>query len=171
MPTKFCALQDCSLFPPVLWKSYNQIPLAFKVRFPGDSLSLGQIPRLGSLTWGSKHSQQRENFFGIFFSPVCGSPTWRVWDLILTSLHLSYHLTVASPLSLNVGCFFLVGSNTLLLMVIQQLVLILVYSKKKSTHPSTPPSWASPQEPIFITIILSSFLTQSWAKSPKTADI
>ena len=25
------------LFPPVLWKSFNQIPLAFKVRFPGDS--------------------------------------------------------------------------------------------------------------------------------------
>ena len=39
-----------SLFPPVLWKSYNQIPLAFKVRFPGDSQSLCWIPRLGSLT-------------------------------------------------------------------------------------------------------------------------
>ena len=45
-----CALQDWSLFPPVLWKSYNQIPLAFKVRFPGDSQSLCWIPRLGSLT-------------------------------------------------------------------------------------------------------------------------
>ena len=26
-----------SLFQPVLWKSYNQIPLTFKVRVPGDS--------------------------------------------------------------------------------------------------------------------------------------
>ena len=26
-----------SLFPLLLWKSYNQIPLIFKVRFPGDS--------------------------------------------------------------------------------------------------------------------------------------
>ena len=26
-----------SLFPPVLWKSYDQTPLAFKVRFPRDS--------------------------------------------------------------------------------------------------------------------------------------
>ena len=38
------------IFPPVLWKSYNQIPLAFKVRFPGDSQSLCWIPRLESLT-------------------------------------------------------------------------------------------------------------------------
>ena len=54
-----------SLFPPVLWKSCNQIPLAFKVRFPGDSQSLYLVPRLGSLTWGSEPSQQQENFFGI----------------------------------------------------------------------------------------------------------
>ena len=33
-----------SLLPPVLQKSYNQVPLAFKVRFPGDSSSLCQIP-------------------------------------------------------------------------------------------------------------------------------
>ena len=35
-----------SLFPPVLWKFYNQIPLAFKVRFPGDSQPCCQNPRL-----------------------------------------------------------------------------------------------------------------------------
>ena len=32
-----CPLRLESLFSPVLWKSYNQILLAFKVRFPGDS--------------------------------------------------------------------------------------------------------------------------------------
>ena len=41
-----------SLFPLVLWKSCNQIPLTFKARFPGDSQSLCPVPRLGSLTWG-----------------------------------------------------------------------------------------------------------------------
>ena len=32
-----CALQDWTLFSSALWKSYNQILLAFKARFPGDS--------------------------------------------------------------------------------------------------------------------------------------
>ena len=36
---------------PVLWKFCNQIPLASKVRFPGESQSLCRIPRLGSLLW------------------------------------------------------------------------------------------------------------------------
>ena len=34
---------------PVLWKICNQIPLPSKVKFPGDSQSLCQIPRLGNL--------------------------------------------------------------------------------------------------------------------------
>ena len=47
----------------------------------------------------------------------------------------------ASPLPLDMGCLFLVGSNILLLMVVQQQVLILEFSQKKmSTCPSTPPS-------------------------------
>jgi len=32
-----CVLQEWSLFPPGLWKSYNQILLACKVRFLGDT--------------------------------------------------------------------------------------------------------------------------------------
>ena len=75
-----CALQDWSLFPPVLWNSYNQTPLAFKARFPGDSQSLCRIPRLGSLTWGSGPSPQWENFFGIVLQSV-GPPPGRygIW--------------------------------------------------------------------------------------------
>ena len=67
MHEKFClcSLRLESLFAPVVWKSYNQIPLVFKVRFPGDSQSLCQIPRLGSLTWASEPSPQWENVFGI----------------------------------------------------------------------------------------------------------
>ena len=44
-----CPLRLGSLFPPVLWKSYNQILLAFKARFSGDLQSLCQVPRLGGL--------------------------------------------------------------------------------------------------------------------------
>ena len=36
---------------PVLWKFYNQIPLASKVKFPGAPQSLCQIPQLGNLLW------------------------------------------------------------------------------------------------------------------------
>ena len=65
MCTRFCLCPPWlkSLFPLVLWKSYNQILLAFKVRLLGDSLC--QIPRLGSLIWGSELSQQWENFSSI----------------------------------------------------------------------------------------------------------
>ena len=47
---KFCLCTPSLeyLFLPVLWKSLNQIPQALKARFPGNSLSICQIPRLGS---------------------------------------------------------------------------------------------------------------------------
>ena len=35
----------------ILWKFYNQNLLASKVKFPGGSQSLCQIPRLGNLLW------------------------------------------------------------------------------------------------------------------------
>ena len=72
-----CALHK-SLFPQGPWKFCNQIPLSFKVRFPGDSQSLCQILRLGSLMWGLEHLQQCEKLFGIIVLPVCWLPTWRV---------------------------------------------------------------------------------------------
>ena len=68
------ALQDWSLFPPVLWKSCNQISLAFKVRFPGGAQSFCWIPSLGSLTWGSEPPQWWENFFGIIVLQLVGPP-------------------------------------------------------------------------------------------------
>ena len=71
-----CALQDWSLFPPVLWKSYNQIPLALEFKFPGDSQSHGQISGMGSLMWDSEASQQCENLFGIIVLQSVSSPTW-----------------------------------------------------------------------------------------------
>ena len=38
--------------------------------------------------------------------PVCESPTQQLWDLILLWLLPSYHLIVASPLSLDVEYLF-----------------------------------------------------------------
>ena len=44
-----CAFQES--VSPVLCKFCNQIPLASKVKYPGGSQSLCQIPRLGNLLW------------------------------------------------------------------------------------------------------------------------
>ena len=48
------------------------------------------------------HSYGRTS--AVYF-PVCGSPTHPVWDLILLHLRPSYHLIVASSLSLDIGYF------------------------------------------------------------------
>ena len=98
-----CGLQDWSLFPPVLWKSYNQIPLAFKVRFPGDSQSLFWIPRPGRLGFRTFRTVPELLYY---CSPVCGSPTQWLWDLILSWLCSSYQLTAVSSLSLDLGCLW-----------------------------------------------------------------
>ena len=65
---------DLAAAAAVLWKSYNQIPLASKVRFLGDSQSFSRIPMLRSLTWGSEFSQQWEIFFGIIVLQFVGHP-------------------------------------------------------------------------------------------------
>ena len=111
--TRFCLCPPKleSLLSPILGKSYTQIPLAFKILFLGDSQSLCQIPRLGSLTWGSESSQWWEILL-YYCCPVCRSPTWKVWDLILSGLCPSYHLTSASSLSLDMEHLFLVGSRS-----------------------------------------------------------
>ena len=61
--TRFCVCPPGveSLFPPVLWKSCSQIPLAFKARFSEDFQSCCRTTSLGSLTWGSETSLQWEN--------------------------------------------------------------------------------------------------------------
>ena len=58
--------------------------------------------------------------------------------------HLSYHLTGATPLPLDVGYLFLVGSNILQSTVVQQQVVVLEFSQEKmSARPSTLPSYAT----------------------------
>ena len=58
-----CALQES--VSPVLCKFCNQIPLASKVKLPGGSQSLYQIPRLGNLLWVLELFERCENFFSI----------------------------------------------------------------------------------------------------------
>ena len=76
----FCLCPTRVAVFPSLWTFCNQILLSFKVRFPGDSQSLCQIPRLGSLFWGLEPLQ----VLWYYCSPVCGLHTWRIWDLILS---------------------------------------------------------------------------------------
>ena len=65
----------------------------------------------------------------------------RAWGLILNAVLPFYHLAGASPLSLDVGYCFLLGSNILLSMLVQQQVAILeLVQEKMSTCPSTLPS-------------------------------
>ena len=106
-----------SAFPPVLWKSYNQIPLAFQARFPGD-------PQAGKPDMGFRTYTTVGELLWCYFPPLCGSPTDGVWDLILSWLCPSYHLAAASSLSLDVWYLFLVGSSTLRSVVVQQPVAL-----------------------------------------------
>ena len=94
-----------SLFPPVLWKSYNQIPLIFKVRFSGDSHSLLD-PQAGKPVMGLRTFTTLRELLQCYCSLVFGLSTQRVWDWILSQLRSSYYLTVASSLSLDVEYLF-----------------------------------------------------------------
>ena len=92
-----CFLQPCG------------IP-AVKSCWPSKPNSLGTpspVTRLqtGSLTRGSELPILWDNFCGLIVFLFCELPTCWVWDLILTWLHPSCHLIVAS-LSLDVGQFF-----------------------------------------------------------------
>ena len=74
-----------------------------------------------------------------------------LWNLILSALCPSYHLTAAASLSLDVGYIFLAGSSILLSMVVQQLVGILVLLQKgMSACPSTLPHHHLEMEPLLV---------------------
>ena len=106
MNAKFCLCPPRleSLFPSILWKAYHQIPLDFKARFPGIP-----SPFVGSPGWEAWHGVQNlhnstRNSLASF-SPVYGSLTQGIWDLILSWLHTFCHFTLAS-LYLNVDISF-----------------------------------------------------------------
>ena len=66
---------------------------------------------------------------------------WWVWDLILNAIVPLLPSCWGSSLPLDLGYLFLVGSNILLWMVVQQRVEILKFSQEKmGARPSTLPS-------------------------------
>ena len=96
-PLCVCPPRMQFLFPPVLSKSCNEIPLAFKVWFSRNSFSCCRNPRLGSLTWGSEPSLHWVDFcgisvlqfvshppscYGIWFYCDCTPPTFSSWLLL-----------------------------------------------------------------------------------------
>ena len=76
-----CPARMESLFPPVLLKSCNQIPLAFKVCFSRNSSSCCETSSLGSLTWGSEPSLQWVDFCGISVLQFLSQPSrgYGIW--------------------------------------------------------------------------------------------
>ena len=85
--------------------------------------------RSGSVSAGSCGGHE------VLFEP--SEHLWWVGVWLYTWFHPSNHIGGTSPLPLDVGYLFLVGSNILLSMVVQKWVV-----KKMSTRPSIPPSWS-----------------------------
>ena len=95
-----CALQES--VSPVLWKFFNKIPLASKVKIPGGSQSLYQIPRLGNLLWALELLQLCENFFGIIVLQFLGHLVGgSMVGLMATSSQRSYATCFASHVCYN----------------------------------------------------------------------
>ena len=109
------------LFPPILLKSCNQIPLAFNVLFSRNSSSHCQTPWLGSLMWGSEPSLQWVDFCDIsvlqFVShPPCSYVIWFYYDCAPPMSHCGFSFVFGCGVSfLVISCFFLS-------MIVQQLV-------------------------------------------------
>ena len=94
-----------SLFPPVPSKSCSQIPLTFNVWFCRNSSSHCRPP-VRKPDVGLRIFTPVSGLLWYKCSPVCESPTQQLWDWILLWSCPSYHLIVASPLSLDVGYHF-----------------------------------------------------------------
>ena len=129
-----------SLFLPVLSNSCNQIPLAFKVWFSRNSSSRCQTPRLWSLTLGSEPSLQWVDFYGISVLLSVSHPpsSYGIWFYCDCTPP-----TIFCGFSFVFGCgVFFVSSSVFLSIIVQQLVVILVFSQEGvRARPSTPPSW------------------------------
>ena len=112
-----------SLFPWVLGSSFTQDP---KPNCLGAPPSDARTP-----CWGiwcgaqNSHSCEITSVIQLFFSLF--SPTWWVWDLLISQKCPSSHLILASSLSLGVENLFWYFP-VFLSMVVQQLVVILVFS-------------------------------------------
>ena len=111
------------VFPSVLQSSCPQASLAFNAKFSCSSSSQYLAPRLGNPMWGSELSFLWESLCDSYF-PVCESS---MAGICLCLCHESTLHTVSLWLLLCLGVFF--GSfQSILLMVIQNLVVVLMFS-------------------------------------------
>ena len=132
-----------SLFPPVLLKSYNQIPLAFKVWFSRNS-SCCAGPPVGKPDVGLRTFTPVGGLLWYMCSPVCESPTQQLSNLILLWLRPLLLSHCGFSCVFGCGVSFLVSSSVFLSMIVQQLVVILVLSQEGvRARPSTLPSWTN----------------------------
>ena len=120
-----CTLQECSFcFPkscgvPAIKPHWPPKPNAVGAPLP-DVRPQTREPDVGLRTLTLVGEPLQYNYF-----PVCGSPTWWLWDLIVLWTCLSYHLAVASSSEVEYPfCRF----QSFLSMVVQQFVVILVFS-------------------------------------------
>ena len=111
-----------SLFPPVLWKLQSN-PAGLQSQIPWEFSGPLLNPQAGKPDVGFRTFTTVGELLWYYCSPVCRSPTQRVWDFILSGLCSSYNLTVAYSLSLNGRYLFLVGSSVLLLKGVQSVQL------------------------------------------------
>ena len=73
-----------SLFPPVLWGSRNQIPLAFKIRFPGHSQFLARSPDWGAWYGAyNLHNSERTSLILLFSCSWVANPAGIGFDFIV----------------------------------------------------------------------------------------
>ena len=96
----------------------------------GDTHTLKGIS--GSVSVGSPGAHK------VLFEP--SEHLWWVRGLILNAILPLLPSCLGFSLALDVGYLFLVGSNILLSMIVQQRVVILEFSQKMNTRPSTLPS-------------------------------
>ena len=94
-----------SLFPPVLWKACNQVPLALKAGCPAPLLA----PQAGKPHVGPRAFTAVLALLWCSCFPVCGSPAPPSVVLILSWMSSSCRLAMAASLSLDVGYLFFGG--------------------------------------------------------------
>ena len=91
-----CPLRAKSLFPPVPWGSLHLSSTGLQSQCSGGSFPWCRSPGLGSLAVGLRTLTPGGEPLQYNYSPVCGSPTPGVWDLITSRVYWWFHLVVPS---------------------------------------------------------------------------
>ena len=135
--SRFCILQDWSLWLPqscgsLFFFFFYQIPLALKIRFPGNSQSFRQVPG-----WAAWCGVQNLHNSGRTFLVLLLSSLWVThlvgWYLNSPFMCPSCCLT-ATSLSLDIGYLFLVGSSVLLSMLLNNSLWFCCSCRRKWVH-------------------------------------